>query len=205
MDQETDQKDQEVLEDNQYHCRQLNLTFHKPCTLVECIAHSSKMIARGFKPSVVKTRCAYVDFHEAGFPEDIDFAVKEQGRVGYRDLDYISPFFRASQSLLREEYERQERLLRLGTLILVSKSRIHNIPYCKRCGMLQVESVCEDSSSCDKRVQKLQELTEDIAPLMSCVMQPHEMYAILWKDMETKRRIYSEDAYTPLLKYLPET
>lgn len=135
-----------------YVCKVSNATFTKRCTVKECFANVDNLNKAGVNVEAI-TGCAYVDFHMAGFAENLDYAVEEQGFVGYRDLQYMAPFFKTQSIKLRDIYTNNVELFRKSVALLWAIKNNGHGPHCEKCGhpLRPGSFQCTSTTMCDER------------------------------------------------------
>jgi hypothetical protein len=112
---------------NSYTCPLLKIDFHVPCDIKSCKAHIARFLDVGLKPkNETNTNCINIEFENL-FDEQIDYAIAEQGRVGYRDLDYVSDYFDTNPTIFRNLYEAQDRYLRQSYIVLALLSKVEGM------------------------------------------------------------------------------
>lgn len=181
------EKENQESSDTVYECPLLKLTFVKPCTILTCNAHVNKFERMGFRPRR-GTNCLHVDFRDQ-YGDDLTYAVEEQGRVGYRDLDYLSEFFGTTSQQLRAVYEEQEDVFQVTIQVLASFATLEGKQFCQ-CG----RSSCEDPCPRDDVVA----LLAPYLPTLTTAMSVKDVCAILWMDHDGKRSIFPATIHTAL-------
>ena len=187
---------------NPYVCKISNATFTKRCTVKECFANVDNLNKAGVDVEAV-SGCAYVDFHLAGFAEELDYAVEEQGFVGYRDLQYLSPFFRTHSIKLRDVYTNNVELFRRSVAILWAVKNNNNLSsYCENCGHpLEQGSIrCRSTTMCEERREAAYEI---IKPFMHILEGENivKAYNAIWQSLNEKytpRITFTEDEVATL-------
>lgn len=94
-----------------YLCPLTQKMFGKPCNATACPSHISNLNKSNVEITSTHN-CLHADFHAAGFADRFSYAVEEQGFVGYRDLEYLSPFLHRNHLDLRSIYEEQLIILK---------------------------------------------------------------------------------------------
>ncbi len=163
MDNSSPDEVKELRQENT--CRQVGNKFYGKCTVTQCIAHSDKLSAIGLITTNNKTKCAYLDFNTAGFPEDIDYAVHEQGFVGLRDLVYLSAFFGVTSATFKGLYIDSINLLQDAvTMLIKAEGTSYSKPTCAQCGhrVKEVGSKCASSSVCAERQDVMLSIVDSV-------------------------------------------
>lgn len=168
-----------------YTCKISGATFHHPCSVTTCFAHVRNLNASGVKVEPV-TNCAHVDFHLAGFVESLDYAVVEQGNVGYRDLEYIASFMGVSAMQLREIYTSNVEMLKRTIAILWAAKNDHTSVYCPNCGIPRNEPMrCRSVSICEERRHAVSTVIEPMLGVIP-VDDVVRCYNVVWRSLRVK-------------------
>jgi len=179
----------EELRQKENTCRQVGKTFYGQCTVTQCIAHSDKLASIGLVTTNRDTRCAYLDFKSAGFPEDIDYAVHEQGFVGLRDLVYLSAFFGTTSARFKGTYIDSINLLQDAvTLLIEAEGSQHPSPTCVQCGhrVKETGSKCSSSSACAERQDAVLSVVYNMGiPMGIPNRNMHAILVALWELLST--------------------
>lgn len=132
------------------------------------------------------TNCAHVDFTLAGFAEELNYAVEEQGFVGLRDLQYMSAFLRVDAAKLRTVYTGNvEMLKRAIALLWAVKNNTHNV-YCERCGHpLKAGIRCTSATICEERQEAVSEIAGPFVPAFAAE-ELVKAYNIIWRALSEK-------------------
>lgn len=176
-----------IKEVSPYVCKISGATFTKPCSVASCFANISNVNRSGVIIEPI-TNCVHADFYLHGFSESISYAVEEQGFVGYRDLQYISPFMQVNAIKLRSVYTENIELFRKAVALLwLMKSNPSEQSYCKKCGhpLKHDRFECTSSTICNER--RLLAL-EVIKPIQSIIPTEELVVAfnILWRSLTEK-------------------
>lgn len=171
-----------------YLCKISNQTFTTPCSVSSCPAHVGNLNRCGVKVVPI-TNCAHVDFNLQGFPESLNYAVEEQGFVGYRDLKYMESFFNVNEADLRDIYTSNVNQFRKLVALTWAVNQLITQPlepifHCKRCGHPTAENVyqCTSASLCEEREELVRQDLGDI------VKYVHEktlisFFYVMWKSL----------------------
>lgn len=170
----------------EYMCKLNGAIFKQPCTVTQCFAHMSNLAQSQVKP-IAQTNCAHADFALNGFSENLDYAVEEQGFVGFRDLQYLSPFLNMNANDLREIYTNNVALMRKAISILWA-AKDNNTHYCKHCGYpLKDKQIyqCRSATTCAARTDVAAIVVETILKVVS--EENHaSIFNVLWRSRSEK-------------------
>lgn len=189
------------MQNNEYMCKLNGAVFNQPCTVTACFAHISNLTQSGVKP-ISTTNCAHADFALAGFSENLDYAIEEQGFVGFRDLQYLSPFLNVNANDLREIYTNNVTLLRKYLSILWA-AKDNNTHFCKLCGHPirdQSKFQCVSTTICEVRLQTVSRIVEELIKITPSETYP-KIFNVLWRSRYEKFSPpihLSEDELSPL-------
>ena len=174
-----------------YLCKLTNLTFSTPCSVSNCPAHVGNLNRCGVKV-VSSTNCAHADFNLQGFSEPMNYAVEEQGFVGYRDLKYMESFFNVNEIDLRDIYTQNVTIFRKLVALtwaikqLVSEEQ-RELHYCNRCGHPSAKNAyrCVSSTICDERFEIVREELKELSPYLPEQTLVSFFY-ILWRSLKER-------------------
>jgi len=171
---------------NPYVCKVTGATFRKPCTVQSCFANVRNLNKSGVN-AVPFTNCSYVDFQLAGFDESLDYAVEEQGFIGYRDLQYMSPFLKTHAIKLRDIYTGNVDMVRKAIALLWALKNNHQSSYCENCGhpLKQGSIRCTSATMCEERKEVVENIIKPFIP----AIKPEDTvaaYNVLWRSLTEK-------------------
>lgn len=181
-------RDEESLS---YACPVTGATLAVPCPVGTCSYHLRQYKRLGFAVQS-ETNCLSVDMQET-MEDSLSYAVRESGRVGYRDLEYYALFFKTTPDMLREIYELAVVQSRRIMLLHYYQSHLPQ-DYCSKCG--QKNSKCKDN--CASVAAYLASLIQDIQPIVLKLMDTGTVNACIWMDFRTKRALFEESVYETL-------
>jgi hypothetical protein len=170
-----------------YQCKISGATFTKRCTVSSCFANVDNLNKSGVDVEAV-SGCAYVDFHLAGFPEELSYAVEEQGFVGYRDLEYLAPFLKTQTSRLRDIYIHNQNLFRRSVAILWAVKNNGTGAHCQTCGHpLKPGAIrCTSISMCEERRDVALEVIAPFLPVLTTPEDQLKAMNAVWKSLNEK-------------------
>lgn len=166
-----------------YVCRLTNQRFSTPCSVTSCMAHMNNLNRSGMN-SIPITGCSHIDFHLAGYSEELNYAVDEQGFVGFRDLNYMSAFFGVNEYKLRDIYTNNIELLKKSVAIIwaVKQSTLTSTYHCQHCGHPKKTETfkCVSSTACEDRKEVVHRVAQPYLPAIE-ETELAALYNILWR------------------------
>lgn len=169
-------------------------TLSSPCTVTSCNYHLDQYTKLGLKPKC-PTNCIAEDFHKA-YDDDLDYAIKESGRVGYRDLEYLAIFFQTTPEVLKVLYETGIDQMRMIMLMQYYSMEIDLDSTCQQCGRRKCGGLKDTQIS-----TYLDSLLITIRPMLNTMMTQHQMYACIWYDYRNKKELFKSDTYDKLKEF----
>lgn len=172
----------------EYTCPITKATLQEPCEVRTCNYHIYQILKLGFNPSS-PTNCLQVDFRR-NYDDSLDFAVKESGRVGFRDLEYLSLYFKSSVDDLKEIYDKGYEQTRRIMLIQYYSMEIDTDRMCRICGRRKCRSF-----KCEEVNVEISKLIKDIKPILLTIMAEEQIYACVWYDYRNQKQLFNEEQY----------
>lgn len=170
---------------NPYICKISGAAFSKPCTVSSCFAHVSNLNKTVNVDPI--TNCSHVDFNLSGFTDSLSYAVEEQGFVGYRDLQYLSPFLQVNHIKLRDIYLANVELFRkaVSLIWLINNFPIEN--HCHKCGhpIKDGKLECTSATICTERQLAVTKILNPIKSILPDSMFIHASN-IIWRSLNNK-------------------